>query len=155
MDARRTTSAEIKREIYGNDADGEVAVGADLRPAWMEKGGRYLQAPLADLITDAANRVTAASLAKFRNAINRIALTEGRPRDAGNVSNYSTWKELIHTTYFELPEFRKLIPQAIAQAEGFVPTKAFLDDPDYRITSVWLDGLMSPADDGARSSRIG
>ena len=140
----RVTLAEIKREIYGNDTDGEVAVGAGPAPAWIATGAPYLQAPLADRITDAANRVTTASLAKFRNAISTLALTEGRPRDAGIVSNYLTWKELIHTTYFELPEFRKLVAQAIATSDGFAPSQSFSADPEFATTADWLRGLAAP-----------
>ena len=139
----RVTLAEIKREIYGNDTDGEIAVGAGPAPAWIATGAPYLQAPLADRITDAANTVTASSLVKFRNAISILALTEGRPRDASIVSSYLTWKELIHTTYFELPEFRKLVAQAVVTSEGFAPSQAFAADPDFQTTATWLKGLAA------------
>ena len=145
----RLTLAEIKREIFGNDTTGEIAVGAEPRPAWLPAGVPFLPDDLANPITDYANRATAASLAKFRNALSTLALTDGRPRDAGIVSSYLTWKELIHTTYFELPQFRKTFAKALAEADGFQPTRAFASDPDFPRAAEWLAGLRWRADRAA------
>jgi hypothetical protein len=137
----RVTLAEIKRVIYGNDTHGELAVGGGPRPSWMASAPAFLPMEVSDGITNFANQTTAASLSKFRNALSVIAMADGSAKDTNLVSNYLTWKELIHTAYFELPEFRRLFARAVAQAEGFKPSVAFTSDPAYVKTADWLDKL--------------
>ncbi len=89
------------------------------------------------------------SLAKFRNAISTLAFAEGADK-AGLVSNYLSWKELIHTSYFDVPLFRKLVAQAISQTPGFTATDAFRHDRDYEATKKWLEDItVVPAPDGS------
>ena len=137
----RVTLAEIKRAIYGNDTNGEMAIGGGPRPAWMTSAPAFLPTELSDGITNYANQTTAASLSKFRNALSVIALADGSAKDTNLVSNYLTWKELIHTAYFELPEFRRLFARAVTEAEGFKPSAAFMGDPLYVKAADWLDKL--------------
>jgi hypothetical protein len=137
----RVTLAEVKRVIYGNDTNGEMAIGGGPRPAWMTTAPAFLPAEISGRMTELANQTTAASLAKFRNALSTLALAEGRTKDSSLVSDYLTWKELIHTAYFELPEFRRLFAHAVAEAEGFKPTAAFAGDPSYVKAADWLQAL--------------
>jgi hypothetical protein len=137
----RVTLAEIKRAIYGNDTNGELATGGGPRPAWMNTAPAFLPPDVSNGITDVANQATAASLAKFRNALSTIAMTDGTTSDSNLVSNYLTWKELIHTAYFDLPEFRRLFARAIAEADGFKPSAAFSADPGYVKAADWLEAL--------------
>jgi hypothetical protein len=137
----RVTLAEVKRVIYGNDTNGELAIGGGPRPAWMNTAPAFLPADVGTRITEFANQTTAASLAKFRNALSTIALAEGKTKDSSLVSNYLTWKELIHTAYFELPEFRRLLARAVVEAEGFRPSAAFAGDPSYVKAADWLESL--------------
>jgi hypothetical protein len=140
----RVTMAEIKRTIYGNDTIGEIAVSGGSRPAWMPVSPPYLPAAVASRITDHANAATSASLSKFRNALSTIAMSDS-VGDSSLVSNYLTWTELIHTAYFELPEFRHLFARAVADATGFRPSAAFLGHPDYGRTAEWLAAVQLPA----------
>jgi hypothetical protein len=137
----RVTLAEVKRVIYGNDTNGEMAIGGGPRPAWMNAAPAFLPPDVSNRITDLANQTTAASLAKFRNALSTIALAEGKNKDSSLVSDYLTWKELIHTAYFELPEFRQLVARAMAEAEGFRPSAGFAGDPSYVKAADWLAAL--------------
>ena len=93
---------------------------------------------LGDKITECSNKATFQSLAKFRNAISTLAFAEGGDKKTEMVSSYLSWKELIHTCYFDVPEFRKLVAQAISHAEGFAATGQFKADPDFQTTVRWL-----------------
>jgi hypothetical protein len=137
----RVTLAEVKRVIYGNDTNGELATGGGPRPAWMNTAPAYLPTEISSGITELANQTTAASLAKFRNALSTIALAEGKSKDSSLVSDYLTWKELIHTAYFELPEFRRLLARAVAEVDGFRPSARFAGDPGYVKAADWLETL--------------
>jgi hypothetical protein len=141
----RVTLDEIKRTIYGNDTNGEIAIGGGPRPPWIPTAPQFLPAEVANPITDFANQTTAASLAKFRNALSTIALAEGQPRDSNLVSNYLTWKELIHTAYFELPQFRRLLARSISEVDGFRASATFAADPGYLMATDWLTRLHSEA----------
>lgn len=134
----RVTMAEIKRSIYGNDTDGEIAIGAGPHPSWLEVTGKQLPPDVADPILRCANTATQVSLAKFRNAISDIVLADGHPKDSSIVSDYLSWKELVHSCYFEQPELRKLVARTIADGDGFEPSVRFADDPDYARTGRWL-----------------
>jgi hypothetical protein len=136
----RLTLSEIKRSAFGNDTEGEIALGADHCPTWIETKHCHLPGELGDKIADYTNQVTAQSLAKFRNAISTLAFSEGEDK-GGLISAYLTWKELIHATYFEVPEFRKLVAHAVSRAEGFKATESFKADPDYERAGRWLDAV--------------
>jgi hypothetical protein len=151
----RVTLAEIKRAIYGNDTIGEVAIGGGPRPAWMATAPPYLPPEVGGRITEYANTATSASLAKFRNALSAIAMSDGQG-DTSLVSNYLTWKELIHTAYFELPEFKHLLARALSEADGFRASATFAADPNYANTAGWLAALrgIEPGDQPTPAMRV-
>ena len=139
------TNAEVKRAAYGNDTDGEIAIGALDRPTWIDKSLPRLPAPVADLITNYSNAAASLTIAKFRNAIGQIRFAVPPATADTAISTYFTWKELVHASYFDIPEFRKLIAQAITRSEGFTPSERFRADPDFQRTAQWLDAIeMAP-----------
>lgn len=135
------TNAEVKRAAYGNDTDGEVAIGALDRPTWIEKSLPRLPAPVADLITNYSNAAASLSIAKFRHAIGQIRFAVPPHTADTAISTYFTWKELVHASYFDVPEFRKLIAQAISRSDGFIASENFRADPDFAKTAQWLDAI--------------
>jgi hypothetical protein len=135
------TNSEVKRAAYGNDTDGEIAIGALDRPTWVEKSFPRLPAPVADLITDYSNAAASLSIAKFRNAIGQIRFAVPTATADTAISTYFTWKELVHASYFDVSEFRKLLAQAISRADGFAPSAHFKADPDFARSAQWLDAI--------------
>jgi hypothetical protein len=138
------TLAEIRRSAFGNDTEGEIAFAADHRPGWITPGYCTLPGELGDKITECSNQATFQSLAKFRNAISTLAFAEGGDKKTEMVSSYLSWRELIHTCYFDVPQFRKLVAQAISRSAGSTPTEQFKADPDYEATSRWLKDVEPP-----------
>ena len=132
------TNSEVKRAAYGNDTEGETAIGATDRPTWLDTSPPRLPAAIAGLVTDYSNVAASQSIAKFRHAIGRIASAEPKHTADTAISTYFTWKELVHASYFDVPEFRKLIAQAVSRAEGFLPSERFKADPDFQRTAQWL-----------------
>ena len=47
----------------------------------------------------------------------------------------------MHTSYFDVAEFRKIIAAAIGQSEGFRPSLTFEIDSDFERVAVWLADL--------------
>jgi hypothetical protein len=149
----RLTLAELRRSAYGNDTEGEIALAADYRPTWISPGYRHLPADVGDRIAEASNAATYKSLSKFRNAISTLAFSEGEGTRSGLISEYLSWKELIHTSYFDVPEFRKLVARVISDTDGFSPTEKFRSDPDYQRTGNWIAGL-APKPDGDDATAV-
>ncbi|MGE3231283.1 MAG: hypothetical protein AB7J30_17765, partial [Hyphomicrobium sp.] len=59
----------------------------------------------------------------------------------GLITNYLSWKELVHTCYFDVPAFRAMVALAISQAEGFAPTELFRRDQSYPLIAQWVADL--------------
>lgn len=134
------TLSEVKRSTFGNDTEGEVVLGADYRPSWLEPVTCLLPAEVSDAITERSNSMATQSLSKFRNAISTLAFSD-EDNKGGVITNYLSWKELVHTCYFDIPSFRQIIALSIAQAEGFMPTAGFLRDPGFVNTGQWVADL--------------
>ncbi|MGE0769186.1 MAG: hypothetical protein AB7L90_22305 [Hyphomicrobiaceae bacterium] len=132
------TNAEVKRAAFGNDTEGEIAIGAIDRPTWIDKSPMRLPSGIGDLVTAYSNGVANQSLAKFRRAIGQLASAEPKHTADTAITTYFTWKELVHGSYFDVPSFRKLIAQGISRTEGFAPSRSFQADPDYPVTGQWL-----------------
>jgi hypothetical protein len=134
----RITNAEVKRAAFGNDTEGEIALGAVDRPTWIERSPPRLPAAIADLVTAYSNGVANQSIAKFRRAIGQLASAEPKHTADSAITTYFTWKELVHASYFDVAEFRKLMAQGISRHEGFSPSRQFQADPDFARTAQWL-----------------
>lgn len=134
------TLSEVKRSTFGNDTEGEVVLGADYRPSWLEPVTYLLPPEVSEEITDRSNSMATQSLTKFRNAISTLAFSD-QDNKGGVITNYLSWKELIHTCYFDVPSFRRIVALSISQAEGFMPTEAFLADPGFTRTGQWVADL--------------
>ena len=138
------TLAEMKRSTFGNDTEGEIVVGADYGPSWLEPVTWELPADVADRISAHSNSMASQSIAKFREAISTLSYAEGEDARSRLISDYLTWNELVHTSYFEVPEFRKMVALAISQAPGFRPTEQLLNDVGYQATVQWVAVLGQP-----------
>ena len=144
----RLTWFEVNRAALGNDTEEEVAVSVARRPSWLKKQVRCIPGSIGDKITEHSNREMTASLGKFRNAISELAFADAKENKSDAILNYLSWKELIHTSYFSVPEFKRLIARALSQADGFKPTQRFRDDSHYVESEMWLAAVgINPTHD--------
>lgn len=138
---------EIKRAALGNDTEAEVAVLAAPKPFWVDRDAAFLPPRIADMIAAQSNEAAVISIKKFRAALSDYSLIDGAADQNRSVLAMLSWQELIHMVYFEVPEFRKLIAQAIANEQGFK-----LRSGDDRIddkTNAWLVAQSSATTSGA------
>lgn len=134
------TWSQIRASAYGNDTQGELAVDAGSFPGFLAERP-VLPADLAAEITAVSDAAAAVSVAKLRSALTRLAFTEGDQKRSDLVSDYLTWDELIHTAYFKVPAFIKLVAYGISRSKGFRATAAFRADPDYPRIAQWYASL--------------
>jgi hypothetical protein len=133
----RMTHHQITRQALGNDTEGEIALGADNRPAWMPLAYPPLPGELGAKISDYSNQISFQSLAKFRNAISTLAFSESEEESGGIITTYLTWRELIHTSYFEVLEFQDVVAYAIGQSDGFAASAAFQAHSSHERAARW------------------
>ena len=138
----RLTHKEITQSALGNDTIGETALGAEPHPDWITNTYPFLPLEVAGKISDYSNEISFSSLAKFRNAISTLAFSVDEEGNEGILATYLTWRELIHTAYFEVAEFRKLLAYAIGEADAFAPTETFRTDPDFERAKMWRGTLQ-------------
>ena len=139
------TWSQIRASGYGGDTQGEVAIGAQEFPELLNSAPA-LPPDLAAEITAISDRAAAASVSKFRASLNKLAFSEGDQPRSDVISNYLTWEELIHTTYFKVPHFVKLVAYAVAHSDGFRPTPALLSDPDFERVAGWYRQICNVQD---------
>lgn len=145
--ASRLLNAATWRQLhvlsFGSDVIGERAATVQVAPTWMHSRPAHLPARIGKKLSDFSDNAAAKSLSKFRESINELTFTEGGENRTKSVAEYLSWSELIHTSYFELDEFRRLVACEISQCDGFHPTQQFLFDPDYQQYCAWLNEIKS------------
>lgn len=137
--------SQIRRSSLGSDIDGEIGRHARDHPLWIDKPTRPLPQALAAEISSVSDAAAANSIAKFRAALSELAFyrIQDGGRDAFNA--FLTGDELIHTAYFKIPRFRKLLAYSIAQSPGFRPSAALRNDPELPLIEQWYKELTAAA----------
>jgi len=134
----RLTLHQVKQSAYGNELSAEFAFGASRSPYWITESHKPLPDFIGTQMSKAADAAAADSLSRMRRAIGTLAFSTLERDQVNLVEDYLTWNELIHTTYFKVPIFRKLVCYAIAQSPGFRPSEKLKADPDYEKLGQWL-----------------
>jgi hypothetical protein len=140
----RVAWSQIRASAFGNDTESQTAISANDVPTFSQHLAPSLPADLVNEITAVADGAAAASISKFRASLSRLAFGEEKKARAELVSEYLTWQELIHTAYFKVPAFNKLVATVVAQSEGFRPTDALSTDSQYGGLTDWCQTYTKP-----------
>lgn len=142
--------AQIKSSAFGNNTNGEIATDARKTPFGVT------QAPPPPLPTEIAHLISKFSddeaikvLPRLRGVLKDMALAEGGAANPDLITEYLSGYELIHTSYFRLPEFRKLIACIIANGDGYRRSPALLAEPDYETLEAWHRQVLTTRGDDA------
>jgi len=139
-----STETQLRRSAWGGDTIGEFPIGASDCPHWIEHSPRVLPDALGREIEHVSNEAASQSVEKLRAALRILAFSEKNIDNTDMLSEYLTWKELIHTTYFHVPRFRKLVAYAIATSPGFRPSATFEADIDFPTVARWYREITAP-----------
>lgn len=139
------TLTQLKAVAYGSDAREDRAIDAREWPVWMQRGFPPLPPPIADPIEYTSDTAIGRAIPKFRNVVESLTAADSAEATSDVLADYLTWKELIHTSYFDDQRFAKLIAYAICQCDGFRPTEALLSDPDISIIQICYGELTRKA----------
>lgn len=125
------TVSQLKAVAYGSDVQEGLAVDVSEWPMWLSRGYPPLPAWIAADLEQASDRAISEVIPKFRNIVENLTEAETKQATADVLADYLTWKELIHTSYFEQDRFIKLVAYAIGQCGCFRPSSALTNDRDY------------------------
>jgi hypothetical protein len=139
----RMTWYHLRQSAFGNDTSGELGIAASDKAPWINESRATLPDQIGTELSEYANRAAAQAVAKLRTAIQVLAFSEERESRSDLIADYLTWDELIHTAYFKVPRFRKLVCYAIAHSPGFKPSEMFKTDPDYVLMGAWYEDVRS------------
>jgi len=136
--------SQLQSASLGNDIEGEVDSHARDRPMWLAEGHPVLPLALRQEITAISDAAAAKAVAKIRSALSELGIMQMEKDGKDTLNAFLTGDELIHTTYFKVPRFRKLLAYAISQSPGFRPTATFAVDPDFTLVKGWYEALVAP-----------
>lgn len=136
------SNLQIKKSAFGSDMRGEIARSADASPVWIDSGFSELPEALSKEISEFSDAEAAKSLSKLRMAVAHLTFSDSGGEKANFVQSYLGWNELIHTCYFNVPRFRKLVAYAVATTEGFRASEQFRRDPDFDLVKGWYQEMM-------------
>lgn len=136
------TVSQIRAKLFGADVSGETAIGCDVRPYWSTSTMGALPAAVSAEITEMSDRAAEKAVRTMRARAYDIVAAEN-PKE--RLSEYLSWEELVHTTYFSAPAFQRLLAYAISTVDGFRATPALTSDASYPLLRQWLDEVRRPA----------
>jgi hypothetical protein len=137
----RITRQQMLRVSLGGDLVGEDPVATRDSPAWISRKARSLPTVLSSQIAHISDVAAGVTIARLRTALGTLAFTGGQPEAGDLMSDYLTWRELIHTSYFDAPLFRKLVAFIVSREPGFRPSLSLRSDPDYDLLLKWYNDL--------------
>lgn len=139
------TMNQIRAMALGSDTIADRAVDAEEWPMWLGHGYPPLPEPLSAQLQAVSDAAVSKAVPKFRNAARQFTSTESRQEKIDMLSEYLTWEELIHTSYFQNPQFCKLIAFALTKADGLRAAEAFAQDPDFDDVAAWYQQITRAA----------
>jgi len=135
------TTAQFRAMAFGSDTHEDIAFNANEFPTWMGRRFPPLPVGVGGEIKRWSDAAISGAIPKFRSAVNHMTALSPNAEKSDVISDYLTWEELIHTSYFKLDRFAKLTAYAICQNEGFRPSQAFREDPEFGFAKAWYDAL--------------
>jgi len=150
------TQKQLKKLAYGDDSLGETSTLVADRPSWTFRNPKLLPEELSKEISKVSDEAMAVAVMKLRSALGMFEFLTREEGGAMAFAKILSSHELIHTTYFAVPRFRKLIAYAISQEDGFRASDEFIRDPDYETIKRWHEELVcesdsqTPAAEGSR-----
>ena len=140
------TMGQLRATALGSDTQEDNAVDAADWPMWMGKGFPPLPDPLGPDLQATSDAAVSNAVPKFRSALGSFTAAKSSQEKSDMLSEYLTWEELIHTSYFNSAQFRKLVAYALAQSDGLHASEAFRRDEDFElIASLYAQLSSQPA----------
>ncbi|MEZ5892106.1 MAG: hypothetical protein R3C58_03035 [Parvularculaceae bacterium] len=142
----RVISGFARKSAFGVDLPLLEDPTITLAPPEFSAEWKTLPEAPSKAVHDFANRYAADLVAKGRQLLGFAQLGLTNEELLRQITETVTWNELIHTAYFEVDEFVKLLAYSIIQKCELEPSDAFLADPDYARVKEWHDAIAPAAE---------
>ncbi|MEM6746375.1 MAG: hypothetical protein AAF608_03045 [Pseudomonadota bacterium] len=133
----------IAKAAMGLHAPGWQPISVGTRPDAFEEAWRELPPGIIKEIEDITNRESSITLTKLRKALSEFDVMPDLSADGllGHLGKHLSWKELIHTAYFDAPSFAPLVAFLMTKAKGPLrASNALLRHPSYPMIKEWAEG---------------
>lgn len=139
------TTSQIRSMALGSDTPMDNAVHATSWPMWLGAGHPPLPGALGDPIQAESDSAVSKVVPKFRDALGTYGAATTQQEKSDILTEYLTWDELIHTSYFKNEQFAKLVAFTLASTNAFQATQSFQRDADYNTVAQWFTQIRNTA----------
>lgn len=135
--SNRTISALARNSAFGLDMPLLLTPKISTAPVEFDKDWAALPEAPSKAVHDYSNLYAASLVEKGRQVLGLAQMGVSNDELLRQLTETVTWNELIHTAYFEVDEFIKLLAYAITEQTSLTPSQAFLADADYARVGEW------------------
>ncbi len=133
-------SNRVKSKAYGADSYGERVAVVSNTPTGNDILDRAFPQELANEIEDYTEQYAIDAIRKIRALIgSNIASSDNPITD--QISDTLSWKELIHTAYFDVDNFIKLVAVCLCESALVTPSAKLKNDPEYKKVCGWYQQM--------------
>ncbi len=122
---------QVKNRAFGNDTVGENVGAIDTRPREFKPQWSKLPKRINTALQDYTSEHAATTVRKARDVLG-LAREQGSDNIVKTISDQLSWGELIHTAYFDVPDFVDLAAYALIETGHFKPTADFKASAGFR-----------------------
>ncbi len=146
--------SSIRQQAWGDDRQGEGVAQVGSHPPEFAATFASLPAPIADEVSRFSEKHAILTLTKVREVLGMTRTPQKAPDMRAQLSEQLNWRELIHTTYFDIPEFADLAALGLHQA-GLAPLKEdFWGSQRRDRAQAWYRAISANAPGGLAASEV-
>ncbi len=137
----RLVWSSVRQRAWGNDRRGEYVAKVSNHPPQFD--ARYVALPktVADRIANLSESQASETLRRAREMLGMSTDSKSMGDIGNDLSAQLTWKELIHTCYFDIDEFVRVLAAGL-RAGGVPPARGFKGSTTDADT--WLADINAP-----------
>ena len=109
----RLVWASVREQVWGDDLPAEYVRGVSSHPPMFAPRYKPLPASIAAPVADLSNLSAGETLRKLRGNLGMSTTTSRSGDFLGSALMVLNWRELIHTAYFDIDEFVRLVAFAL------------------------------------------
>ena len=132
-----------RSKAFGVDLTGLSHPKVSTKPTDFEKDSARLPESLEKEIDQFVAKYAEQLVQRARTAMGLVQTGMSNEQILRELSDTVTWKELIHTAYFDVDGFIKLVAMDLCESGLVKPSSAFRADPDYEKIRNWHAEMRS------------
>lgn len=132
--------SSIRQQAWGDDRLKEAVLTAGSQPPEFGTNFAPLPRPIADPLSEHSEKHAILTLAKVRKVLGMAGEPASSPSMLTELSENLNWQELIHTAYFDIPEFQDITAAGLYKA-GLAEFNTGWDPAARQQAAGWLNEI--------------